>query len=124
MRLRKPNRFQEHDWFHKINHGSVVSFFPCLALGQIRGKIRVVVAMEPGFRQKTSVLRKYERFCYQIAYYLLEEEEEAVVAATNALIELAGNERFFLDPESEQEQIARMAAMKASLAAKRFSVSV
>lgn len=73
-------------------------------------------------QRKADVLKQYEVYSYQVAYYLLENEQLAAQAATQALIELLQDEQFFNQPEPCQKQRTKQVCMKQSLLAK-MSVS-
>lgn len=68
--------------------------------------------------RKAAVLKQYERYGYQIAYYLLENETLAAIATTQALIELLQDEQFFNQPEPLQQQKTKQVVMKQSLLTK------
>ncbi|MGM0884923.1 MAG: hypothetical protein ACQEXQ_28260 [Bacillota bacterium] len=69
-------------------------------------------------QRKADVLKQYEVYGYQVAYYLLENEQLAAQAATQALIELLQDEQFFNQPEACQKQRTKQVFMKQSLLAK------
>lgn len=73
-------------------------------------------------QRKADVLKQYEVYGYQVAYYLLENEQLAAQAATQALIELSQDEQFFKQPEPCQKQRTKQVFMKQSLLVK-LSVS-
>lgn len=73
-------------------------------------------------QRKAVILKQYEVYGYQVAYYLLENEQLATQAATQALLELLQDEQFFNQPETYQKQITKQVFMKQSLLAK-MSVS-
>lgn len=66
-------------------------------------------------KQIAAVLKEYELFCYRIAYYFLEQEQAAATAAQDALLELGGERRFFLQSSEEQKVWARKVATKHAL---------
>lgn len=68
--------------------------------------------------QKAAVLKQYEVYCYQIAYFILEKEALAIQAATQALIELVQDEQFFHQSQNVQRQMTKKAVMKQSLLTK------
>lgn len=68
--------------------------------------------------QKAAVLKQYEVYCYQIAYFILEKEALAIQAATQALIELVQDEQFFHQSQTVQRQMTKKAVMKQSLLTK------
>lgn len=55
-------------------------------------------------RQRAVVLKQYEVFSYQVAYYLLEDETLAAQAASQALFELLQDEEFYYQNEYIQKQ--------------------
>ncbi|MDQ0115147.1 hypothetical protein [Paenibacillus harenae] len=65
--------------------------------------------------RKADVLRQYEIYGYQVAYYLLENETLATKATTQALIELLKDEDFFHQTESLQKQKTKQVFIKQSL---------
>jgi hypothetical protein len=66
-----------------------------------------------------SVLKEYECYCYQIAYYLLEHEEGARQAASQALLEL-GRTRSFRSESAEARRCrAKKVTMKIALGIRR-----
>lgn len=69
---------------------------------------------------KIKVLRKYEFFCYQVAYYLLEKEEDAIQATVNSLLQLSQDNDFFVSPENSQRMKAKIISMKAALSVKQY----
>ncbi|MDQ0058748.1 hypothetical protein [Paenibacillus harenae] len=69
-------------------------------------------------QRKADVLKQYEVYGYQIAYYLLENEQLAAQAATQALLELLQDEQFFIQPQTHQIQITKQVFMKQSLLTK------
>ncbi|CAM4157708.1 hypothetical protein L1N85_08405 [Paenibacillus alkaliterrae] len=68
--------------------------------------------------RKADVLKQYEVYGYQIAYYLLENETLAAEAATQALIELFKADEFFHQSPSLQKQITKQVFIKQSLSTK------
>ncbi|MCF2937817.1 hypothetical protein L1N85_05170 [Paenibacillus alkaliterrae] len=66
-------------------------------------------------QRKAAVLKQYEVYGYQVAYFLLENEALAAQAATEALSELLHNESFFHQPPPIQRQTAKQVVMKQSL---------
>ncbi|WP_204603932.1 hypothetical protein [Cohnella boryungensis] len=68
--------------------------------------------------RKVIVLRQYENYGYQIAYYLLENEALAIKAATQALLELFKADKFFHQPLSFQKQLMKKVFIKHSLLTK------
>ncbi|WJH34859.1 hypothetical protein MJA45_21050 [Paenibacillus aurantius] len=79
--------------------------------------------MSPRLQNKAAVLRKFEGYCYQIAYYVLEKEQEAVQAARETLLELGTDDSFFEQEEPEQQRRVRVLTMKQSLAARKTAYS-
>lgn len=65
--------------------------------------------------RKADVLKQYEIYGYQVAYYLLENETLATKAATQALIELLKDEDFFHQTQSLQKQKTKQVFIKQSL---------
>lgn len=65
--------------------------------------------------RKADVLKQYEVYGYQVAYYLLENEILATQAATQALIELLKDEDFFHQPQPLQKKKTKQVFMKQSL---------
>ena len=72
---------------------------------------------------KADVLRQYEAYGYQIAYYLLENESMAAEAAISALKELAMEETFFRQPSATRQQLAKKAFMKHAVKAKATAMN-
>jgi len=72
--------------------------------------------------QRAAVLRQYEVFGYQVAYYLLEDEALAREAAAGALAELLKDDAFYRHPCATQRQLAKQLCMKHSLRAKANSL--
>lgn len=72
--------------------------------------------------QRATVLRQYEVFGYQIAYFMLEDEALAREAATGALAELLKDDAFYHHPCDIQRQLAKQLCMKYSLRAKANSL--
>ncbi|MFX3632313.1 MAG: hypothetical protein ACE3L7_22350 [Candidatus Pristimantibacillus sp.] len=68
--------------------------------------------------QKAEVLKQYEVYCYQIAYFILEKEALAMQAATQSLMELVQDEQFFLQSQTVQRQMTKKVVMKQSLLTK------
>ncbi|MGM0884459.1 MAG: hypothetical protein ACQEXQ_25895 [Bacillota bacterium] len=66
-------------------------------------------------RQRAAVLKQYEVFCYQVAYYLLEDETLAAQAASQALFELLQDEEFYYQNEYVQKQKIKQSVIKNSL---------
>lgn len=74
------------------------------------------------FQLKIALLRKYELYCYQVAYYLLEKEEDAVEATVSSLLQLSQDNDFFVSPENSQRVKAKVISMKAALAVKQHQL--
>ncbi|WP_169089625.1 hypothetical protein [Paenibacillus sp. PL91] len=72
-------------------------------------------------RQRAAVLKQYEVFSCQVAYYLLEDETLAVQAASQALFELLQDEEFYYQNEYIQKQKTKQSVMKNSLLRKASS---
>ncbi|WP_424769227.1 hypothetical protein [Paenibacillus sp. sgz302251] len=72
--------------------------------------------------RKANVLKRYEVYGYQVAYFLLENEALAVQAVSQALIELLQDEEFFGQPPPLQKQKTKQVFMKQSLLAKKSSL--
>lgn len=66
-------------------------------------------------RRKAGILKRYEIYGYQVAYYLLENEALAEQAAMNALTEMLHNAPFFLQSPQQQQQSAKQAVIRHSL---------
>ncbi len=64
---------------------------------------------------KISALRKYETYCYQVSYYMLEDEEMAVEAVSQAFIHLYQQETFFSLNEEEQRSYLKHNTIQQSL---------
>ncbi|MGM0884991.1 MAG: hypothetical protein ACQEXQ_28610 [Bacillota bacterium] len=65
--------------------------------------------------RKADVLKQYEIYGYQVAYYLLENETLATQAANQALIELLKDEDFLHQTQSLQKQKTKQVFIKQSL---------
>lgn len=65
--------------------------------------------------QIATVLREYENFCYQIAFYLLEQEEFAITAAKQALLELGQDQHFLAESAQRRKARAKRVAIHKSL---------
>lgn len=70
-------------------------------------------------RRKADVLKQFEAYGYQVAYYLLEDEALAMQAATKALIELLNDDEFFRETLLHQKQKTKRIFIKHSLLIKR-----
>lgn len=64
---------------------------------------------------KADVLKQYEVYGYQVAYYLLEDEALATQAANLALVELFKDEDFFRQSQLLQKQKTKQMFMRQSL---------
>ncbi|MCM3626800.1 hypothetical protein M3194_05430 [Paenibacillus glycanilyticus] len=65
---------------------------------------------------KISILRRYETYCYQICYYLIQNESNASQAAKEALLSIAVDAFFFTDSdETRREKIRRISIDKSLL---------
>jgi hypothetical protein len=76
------------------------------------------VTKHQAVRRKADVLKQYEAYGYQVAYYLLEDEALAMQAATKALIELLKDDEFFDELYVHQKQKVKRVFMKHSLLTK------
>lgn len=72
-------------------------------------------------RQRAAVLKQYEVFSYQVAYYLLQDETLATQAASQTLFELLQDEEFYYQNEYIQKQKTKESVMKSSLLRKASS---
>ncbi|WP_438445944.1 hypothetical protein [Gorillibacterium sp. sgz5001074] len=68
------------------------------------------------------VLRHYECYCYQAAYYLLGNERDALAAAQAALTELAGGIPLGVLPEPERLLHIRRCVTHHSLHIRKLAV--
>ncbi|MFN0223737.1 MULTISPECIES: hypothetical protein [Paenibacillus] len=66
-------------------------------------------------KAKTEVLKIYEGYAYQVAYYLLQSEEGALAAAKEALLELYGSEPFYEAAPQEREKRVKATAVRHAL---------
>ncbi|SFF27696.1 hypothetical protein SAMN04487969_12238 [Paenibacillus algorifonticola] len=69
-------------------------------------------------QHKAAVLKQYEVYGYQVAYYVLENEALAAQAAMQAFKQLFQDEQFFEQPQPVQKQQTKRAVMKQSLLSK------
>ncbi|WP_341281941.1 hypothetical protein [Paenibacillus sp. FSL H8-0537] len=69
-------------------------------------------------QHKAAVLKQFEVYGYQVAYYVLENEAQAAQAVMQALKQLFQDEQFFKQPQPEQKQQTKRAVMKHSLLSK------
>lgn len=70
---------------------------------------------KPLFEIKASLLRAYESYCYQIAYYMLQDECTARKAAERALTELFLLPCFYHLSEKVQRSEVKSAAVRCAL---------
>lgn len=68
------------------------------------------------------LLRRYEGYGYQTAYYLLGNEADALAAVKAALMELAADHRLASLPEPEQRQHIRRAVSYHALSLLKLAV--
>ncbi|MBU7320771.1 hypothetical protein [Paenibacillus oleatilyticus] len=68
------------------------------------------------FGEKTELLKRYEVYCYQVAFYLLQQEAGARLAAEEALLALYKLDGFFALPEHERKEKVKAAAIRHALA--------
>ncbi|QHW29514.1 hypothetical protein GZH47_00800 [Paenibacillus rhizovicinus] len=68
--------------------------------------------------KKANVLKQFEVYGYQVAYYLLEDETLAEQAAVRALCELFRDHDFFCKSPHIQKQKTKQVFIKYSLLAK------
>ncbi|WP_028612525.1 hypothetical protein [Paenibacillus harenae] len=66
-------------------------------------------------QRKADILKQYEVYGYQVAYYLLENETLAAEAVSQALIELMQDDQFFDQPQPLQKEKTKQTFMKQSL---------
>ncbi|MFF2094305.1 hypothetical protein [Paenibacillus sp. NPDC058174] len=66
---------------------------------------------------KIEILRDYEQYCYQIAYYLVQDEAAAAAATCNTLLSIYANEAFFTSTQAGQQEAVKQAAMREALQA-------
>ncbi len=71
------------------------------------------------FQEKIFILRKYESYCYQLAFFLLKDEEDGIQAASQTLIELSQDDEFFLASEMLQRRKVKSLTIKTSLMIRR-----
>ncbi|MFX3631282.1 MAG: hypothetical protein ACE3L7_13725 [Candidatus Pristimantibacillus sp.] len=64
---------------------------------------------------RADVLKQYEVYGYQVAYYLLEDEALAIQAANLALVELFKDEEFFRQSQLLQKQKTKQMFTRQSL---------
>jgi hypothetical protein len=73
------------------------------------------------FNTKVDILRGFETFGYQVAFYLLEDGELAVKATQSALLEQSLNDDFFTKPFAIQQQLIKKTVMKSAIRVKQQS---
>jgi len=69
--------------------------------------------------EKVETLKRFETYCYQIAFYILQNEKSAIEATKSALIELSMDDEFFTKPLTIQQQMLKRISMKKSIAVKQ-----
>ncbi|WP_144028111.1 hypothetical protein [Paenibacillus sp. 32352] len=74
-------------------------------------------------REKAVHLRRYEEYCYQIAFYLLNNEKQASEAAEHALMELYRCREWFDMPDNARQAKAKQAALMQALESKKRGLS-
>jgi hypothetical protein len=74
------------------------------------------------FNKKVDILRGFEIFGYQVAFYLLEDEQLAVKATQSTLLEQSLNDDFFTKPSAVQQQLIKKSVMKSALRVKQQSL--
>ena len=65
------------------------------------------------------LLKRYETYCYQIAYFILENEELALSAAKQSLISLYQHLEFAAMPETIKRNTVKLTAIQYSLRMKQ-----
>lgn len=65
------------------------------------------------------MLKKYEAYSYQVAFYLLQNDIDASTAAEQALLALFAQQRFFELPDLQRRCEVKLAAIKHSLEVKK-----
>lgn len=70
------------------------------------------------------LLRSYEEYCYQIAYYLLGNETRALAASKAAMIRIAQDEDFPVLSDSQKRDKVKRAVTIHSIEVKRASGTV
>ncbi|WP_282939883.1 hypothetical protein [Paenibacillus sp. RC67] len=73
--------------------------------------------------KKTGLLRQYEDYCYQIAFYMLRNEGQAMEAAQQALTSLYKCHEWFELSESGRLAKVKHAALMQSLESKKRGMS-
>lgn len=80
--------------------------------------VKTKVNKKHELQRKAEILKQYEGYSYQVAYYLLEDESLAMQAAAGALSQLLRDDAFFTDDPYDQKQKTKQASMKQSLLTK------
>ncbi|NIK75180.1 hypothetical protein FHS15_000278 [Paenibacillus castaneae] len=80
--------------------------------------VETTISRKQELQRKAAVLKQYEVYCYQMAYFLLEDEALAAQAAKQALFHLLNDETFFLDHEQLQKQKTKQITIKYALQTK------
>lgn len=71
--------------------------------------------------QIARILREHERYCYQVAYFLLEREDRALMATERALLELGRSPCFLTGSMEERLRKAKNVTAKHSLEMLKFT---
>jgi hypothetical protein len=71
--------------------------------------------------QKVGVLRRYEEFCYQVAFYLLKDKKQAESAVEDALVALYKQEVWFKMNDNERSAKAKQVSLIMALEARKNS---
>jgi hypothetical protein len=74
--------------------------------------------MKQKLQRKAAILKQYEVYAYQAAYFLLENEMLAAQAATQALLASFQEDSFFADPPEHQRMKVKQSVMKHALLTK------
>ncbi|XEC97419.1 hypothetical protein AB6A23_13170 [Paenibacillus tarimensis] len=69
--------------------------------------------------ERLQQLKKYENYCYQIVFYILENEVLALAAAKESLISLYQHPEFAAMPENFKRNTVKSTAIKYSLRMKQ-----
>ncbi|MBD2870621.1 hypothetical protein [Paenibacillus arenilitoris] len=80
--------------------------------------MQVMTEKRQELRRRADVLKQYEVYGYQVAYYLLDNETLAAEAVSQAFIELLRDGRFFDQPNPLQKQQLKQILMKQSVTIK------
>jgi len=67
------------------------------------------------WKRRAAILRRYEDFCYQICYFLLQCEAKAWQAAKSSIERLFHDDRFYRLQDVEQREHIRRTAMHCAL---------